>query len=81
MIALVQAGDVIEFDIPSRSVHLDVSDAELQRRREEMNARGDKAWKPATRQRDVSTALRVYGLMAASADKGGARDTERLAHL
>lgn len=81
VIALVQDGDVIEFDIPSRSVHLDVSDAELQRRREEMNARGDKAWKPATRQRDVSTALRVYGLMAASADKGGARDTERLAHL
>ena len=81
VIALVQDGDVIAFDIPGRSVHLDVSDAELQRRRDEMNARGDKAWKPATRQRAVSTALRVYGLMAASADKGGARDLDRLARL
>ena len=49
VIALVQDGDVIAFDIPNRTVHLDVSDAELQRRRDEMNARGDKAWKPATR--------------------------------
>ena len=72
---------MIEFDIPNRRVHLDVSDDELARRRDEMNARGDKAWKPATRQREVSTALRVYGLMAGSADKGGARDTERLARL
>lgn len=80
-IALVQDGDPIEFDIPTRRIHLDVPDEELDRRRAEMNARGDKAWKPATRQRDVSTSLRVYGLMAASADKGGARDTERLAML
>ena len=81
VIALVQDGDVIEFDIPNRSVHLDVSDDELARRREEMNARGDRAWKPATREREVSTSLRVYGLVAASADKGGARDTDRLAEL
>lgn len=81
VIALVEEGDVIEFDIPARRVHLDVSDEELTRRRTEMNARGDKAWKPATRVREVSTALRVYGLMAASADKGGARDIERLARL
>jgi dihydroxy-acid dehydratase len=80
-IALVEDGDVIEFDIPNRRVHLDVSDEELTRRREQMKARGDKAWKPATRQREVSTALRVYGLLAASADKGGARDRDRLARL
>lgn len=81
VIALVEDGDMIEFDIPNRAVHLDVSDEELQHRRSAMNARGDKAWKPATRQRGVSTALRVYGLMAASADKGGARDLKRLARL
>ncbi|WP_397545687.1 dihydroxy-acid dehydratase [Ruegeria marisflavi] len=81
VIALVQDGDEISFDIPNRSVQLEVSDDELDRRRTEMNARGEMAWKPATRQREVSTALRVYGLMAASADKGGARDTARLARL
>lgn len=81
VIALVQDGDAIDFDIPNRRVHLDVSDAELARRRAEMNARGEKAWRPATRQREVSTALRIYGLMAGSADKGGARDIARLETL
>ncbi|TMV09932.1 dihydroxy-acid dehydratase [Ruegeria sediminis] len=81
VIGLVQDGDPIEFDIRDRRVHLDVSDEELARRRAEMNARGDKAWRPASRVREVSTSLRVYGLMAASADKGGARDTDRLARL
>lgn len=81
VIALVEDGDPIEFDIRNRSVHLDVSDEELAQRRAEMDARGDKAWRPATRQREVSTSLRVYGLMASSADKGGARDVERLARL
>lgn len=80
-IALVQDGDPIEFDIPKRRVHLDVPEAELQRRRAEMNARGDRAWRPASRQREVSTALRIYGLMASSADKGGARDLDRLARF
>lgn len=81
VIALVQDGDPIEFDIPNRRVHLDVSEQELDARRADMNARGEKAWRPAVRQRQVSTALRVYGLMAASADKGGARDLERLSNL
>ena len=81
VIALVQDGDPIEFDITARRVHLDVSEDELAHRRDEMNARGDKAWKPATRQRSVSTSLRVFGLLASSADKGGARDLERLARL
>ncbi|MFZ1816227.1 MAG: dihydroxy-acid dehydratase [Rhizobiaceae bacterium] len=80
-IALVEDGDIIEFDVPNRRVHLDVSETELDRRREQMNSRGDKAWKPANRKRDVSTSLRIYGLMASSADKGGARDTERLEAL
>ncbi|KUJ83196.1 dihydroxy-acid dehydratase [Ruegeria marisrubri] len=81
VIGLVKDGDPIEFDIPNRRVRLDVSDEELARRRVEMNSRGDKAWRPTTRQRNVSTSLRVYGLMASSADKGGARDTDRLARL
>lgn len=80
-IALVQDGDVIEFDIPNRRVHLDVCDEELAARRAEILAQGDKAWRPATRKREVSVALRAYGLLAASADKGGARDLDRLAAL
>lgn len=43
MIAPVEEGDVIELDIPTRGVHLDVSEVELERRRTAINARGDKA--------------------------------------
>jgi len=77
-IGLVEEGDVIEIDIPNRSIRLAVSDAELTRRRAAMEAKGDKAWKPVSRQRVVSTALQAYGLMAASASRGAVRDLGQL---
>ena len=73
-IGLVRDGDTIEFDIPARRVHLDVSDAELARRRDEMGARGAKAWKPVSRERPVSTALRAYAALATNASRGAVRD-------
>ena len=74
LIGLVQDGDAIEFDIPARSVNLDVPEAELARRREEMVARGAKAWKPASRERPVSMALRAYAALATNASRGAVRD-------
>ncbi|OYU48789.1 MAG: dihydroxy-acid dehydratase [Rhizobiales bacterium PAR1] len=70
-IGLVREGDIIEIDIPARSIHLKVSDEELAKRRVEQDKLG---WKPAKpRKRNVTQALRAYGLMAASADKGAVR--------
>jgi dihydroxy-acid dehydratase len=77
-IGLVQDGDTIRFDIPARTVTLDVHEAELQARRAAMDARGQHAWQPGPRQRNVTTALRAYGLMATSADRGAVRDLEGL---
>jgi len=78
-IALVQEGDRIEIDIPGRSIRLAISDADLARRRVEMEARGKEAWKPAAqRQRKVSAALRAYAAMATSADKGAVRDISQV---
>ena len=37
-LALVKNGDVIELDMEKRRLHLDVSDAELEKRRREWNA-------------------------------------------
>lgn len=72
-IALVREGDLIEFNIPNRSVNLMVSDEELAERRSEENARTN-AWEPAAdRPRKVSKALRAYAHFASSADKGGVR--------
>src|SRR5690625_499288 len=78
-IALVEEGDTIEIDIPNRRIHLAVSDQELERRRAEMEARGDQAWQPKEeRKRAVSQALLAYAAMATSADRGAVRDLSQI---
>ncbi|OVZ60560.1 dihydroxy-acid dehydratase [Pigmentiphaga sp. NML080357] len=77
-IALVEEGDIIEIDIPNRTINLRVDAAELAKRRESMEARGDKAWTPLDRRRVVSQALQAYGMMATSADRGAVRDISQL---
>ncbi len=77
-IGLVQEGDTIEIDIPNRSINLAVSFAELERRREEMESRSGKAWKPENRDRQVSAALRAYAAMTTSADTGAVRDVSQV---
>ncbi|MBN8966939.1 MAG: dihydroxy-acid dehydratase, partial [Rhizobiales bacterium] len=73
-IGLVEEGDIIEFDIPNRSVHLAVSDEQLTERRAAMEARGDAAWKPTKpRTRKVSMALKAYAAFATSAAQGAVR--------
>ncbi len=74
-IALVRNGDIIDIDIPNRSINLRVSDEELARRRAEEQAKGPQAYKP-TRKRHVSKALRAYASMVSSADLGGVRIVE-----
>jgi dihydroxy-acid dehydratase len=73
LIGLVEEGDTIELDIPNRSINLAVPDAELERRRAAMVAKGKAAWKPAPRKRAVSTALKSYAAFASSAARGAVR--------
>ena len=77
-IGLVVEGDTIAIDIPNRSITLAVSDAEMARRRAEMESRGRLAWKPVSRERHVSVALRAYAAMTTSADKGAVRDVTQI---
>ena len=56
-------GDIIEIDIPSRSINVRLSDDELAARPQ----------RPLTRNRVVSKALRAYAQSVSSADKGGVR--------
>ncbi|NGN99958.1 dihydroxy-acid dehydratase [Grimontia sp. S25] len=74
-IGLVKQGDIIAIDIPNRSIVLEVDDAELSARRTEQDAKG---WKPESRVREVSFALKAYASMATSADKGAVRDKSKL---
>lgn len=57
-------GDVIEIDIPSRSINVHLSNEELATR----------PMRPLQRKREVSKALRAYASMVSSADKGGVRE-------
>lgn len=56
-------GDIIEIDIPNRTINVRLSDEELAAR----------PMAPLTRNREVSKALRAYASMVSSADKGGVR--------
>lgn len=70
-IGLVRDGDLIEIDIPNRTITLAVPEAELAARRVEQDRLG---WKPAQpRKRNVTTALKAYAAFASSADKGAVR--------
>lgn len=73
-IGLVQEGDIIVIDIPSRSISVKLSDEELMARRTEEEKRGKAAFTPKTRNRVVSKALQAYASMVTSADKGGVRE-------
>jgi dihydroxy-acid dehydratase len=78
-IGLVEDGDLIEIDIPGRTLHLAVADAVLASRRAAMEANGEAACQPSQqRQRQVSTALRAYAAMATSASRGAVRDVASL---
>ena len=71
VIGLVRSGDLIEIDIPNRTINLAVTEDELATRRAEQDKLG---WKPAApRKRNVTTALKAYAAFAASADKGAVR--------
>lgn len=59
-------GDIIEIDIPNRSINVKLSEEELANREQ----------RPMTRQRTVSKALRAYAQSVSSADKGGVRVIE-----
>ena len=71
-IALVRDNDIIDIDIPNRSINLRISDKELEERRKIENKKEDQAYKPV-RNRKVSSALQVYAHFVSSADSGAVR--------
>ncbi len=77
-IGLVRNGDRIDIDIPNRSINLAISDSDLAARRAAMEAKGEDAWKPLGRVREVSNALLAYAAMTTSAARGAVRDVTQL---
>ncbi|HOU31158.1 MAG TPA: dihydroxy-acid dehydratase [Bacteroidales bacterium] len=72
-IALLREGDIIEINIPERSINVQLDDEEIMKRRKEEEQKGDAAWKPASRDRKIPASLRAYAAHVTSADKGAVR--------
>jgi dihydroxy-acid dehydratase len=72
-IALIESGDLIEINIPERSLNLIISEEELKTRMNKELSKGEMAFLPAGRNRSVSEALKVYASLVSSADKGAVR--------
>jgi dihydroxy-acid dehydratase len=77
-IGLVEEGDLIEIDIPKRTIRVAISDQQLAERRQQMEAKGAQAWQPLDRERKVSAALQAYAAMTTSASRGAVRDVSQL---
>ena len=71
-IGLVEDGDLIEIDIPNRTIHLAVDEATMAARRAAQEAKG---WHPVEeRPRKISKALKAYAMHTTSAAKGAVRE-------
>jgi dihydroxy-acid dehydratase len=72
-LALLRTGDTIEIDISARMINVLLSDNELLKREKEEIQKGDRAYKPATRNRKISSSLKAYAANVSSADLGAIR--------
>ncbi len=72
-IALIKTGDIIEIDISKRKINVVISEDELKKRHEEEVLRGDKAFTPHSRKREISAALKAYASIVSSSDTGAVR--------
>ncbi len=71
-ISIIENGDIININIPERSINIEITDKEINKRKERIVK-----YAPQTRMREVSSALKAYSMLVSSADKGAVRIIER----
>jgi dihydroxy-acid dehydratase len=72
-IAILRTGDQIEIDIENRKINVSLSETEIFKRHKEEEAKGEMAYRPENRRREISTSLKAYAATVSSADKGAVR--------
>jgi dihydroxy-acid dehydratase len=72
-LALIKNGDMIEIDINKRCINVLLTDHELSERKKLEESKGEMAFKPFSRNRVISSALKVYAAFVSSADLGAIR--------
>jgi dihydroxy-acid dehydratase len=72
-LALIKSGDLIEIEISERKINVLLTDNELKKRENEELSKGDKAFKPEGRNREIPSSLKAYAANVSSADLGAIR--------
>jgi len=72
-LALLRTGDRIEIDIPGRKINASLSENELKKRQKEEKLKGNRAYKPEARNREIPSSLKAYAANVSSADLGAIR--------
>jgi len=72
-LALLKDGDIINIDIPHRTVFAEITDEEFEIRKIYQQGRGEKAFTPEKRNRKIPLSLRLYAQNVSSADQGAVR--------
>jgi dihydroxy-acid dehydratase len=72
-IAIISSGDIIEIDVSARKINVLLSDEEIFARQQQEASKGDKAYKPGSRNRVIPPSLKAYSALVSSADLGAVR--------
>ena len=70
---MLNTGDIIEIDITGRKINVRLSGDELHKRAKDEKLKGDKAYHPKLRKREIPASLRAYAATVSSADLGAVR--------
>ncbi|ACL30380.1 dihydroxy-acid dehydratase [Buchnera aphidicola str. APS (Acyrthosiphon pisum)] len=81
IIALVKNGDIININIPERTIHLNITEKELSHRILQEESKGPLSYKPHSRKRYISSALKAYAFFSTSADQGAVRDYKKISNI
>jgi len=72
-IAILRTGDLIDIDIVNRRINVNLSEKEILKRHKEEEAKGEMAYLPKNRRREIPSSLKAYAATVSSADTGAVR--------
>ncbi len=72
-IAILRTGDQIDIDIENRKINVVLSENEILKRHKEEEVKGEMAYRPGNRRREIPSSLKAYAATVSSADKGAVR--------
>jgi len=72
-IAILRTGDQIDIDIANRKINVNLSENDIIKRHQEEEAKGEMAYRPKNRRREIPSSLKAYAATVSSADRGAVR--------